>query len=132
MYAPRSCQRPYDLFPNEFGLTVGALEAGLRFSLHLVIEECLRKWSISPPQMAPNSWSYMAAFLGECWGAGIEPSRMPFLACFPLCKGRGGYYLTAHSGFKISGAPSNNKGWKSRFFFINCSRGWGFSTGWTS
>ncbi|RWW56124.1 hypothetical protein BHE74_00037188 [Ensete ventricosum] len=29
---------------------------------------------------------------------------------FRLCKSRGGYYLTAHVGFKVSGAPSNNKG----------------------
>ncbi|THU61034.1 hypothetical protein C4D60_Mb07t19020 [Musa balbisiana] len=82
--------------------------------------------------MAPNSWRYLVVFLGECRAAGIEPSRALFLACFRLCRGRGDYYLAVRSGFKISGAPSNNKGWKSRFFFVSCSRGWGFSTGWTS
>ncbi|CAL9757942.1 unnamed protein product [Musa acuminata subsp. burmannicoides] len=54
--APRPGQRPYDQFPQGFGLTAGALEAGLRFPLHPVIEDCLRKWGISPSQMAPNSW----------------------------------------------------------------------------
>lgn len=30
----------------------------------------------------------------------------------------------------MSGAPSNNKGWKSRFFFVSAFRGWGFSLKW--
>ena len=55
VHAPRLGQWPYDQFPDGFGLTVGALEAGLRFPLHAVIEECLRKWGISSSQMAPNS-----------------------------------------------------------------------------
>ncbi|XP_064965208.1 uncharacterized protein LOC135612629 [Musa acuminata AAA Group] len=130
--APCPGQRPYDQLPQGFGLTVGALEAGLRFPLHPVIEDCLRAWGISPSQMAPNSWRYLVVFLGECRMAGIEPSRALFLSCFRLCRGRGGYHLAARSGFRIGGAPSNNKGRKSRFFFVSCSRGWGFNTGWTS
>ncbi|THU56296.1 hypothetical protein C4D60_Mb11t15780 [Musa balbisiana] len=82
--------------------------------------------------MALNSWHYLVAFLGEYRGVGIEPSRTLFLAYYRLFKGQGGYYLTTRNDFKISGTPSNNKGWKSCFFFISCSRGWGFSTGWTS
>ncbi|RWW79600.1 hypothetical protein BHE74_00012092 [Ensete ventricosum] len=27
----------------------------------------------------------------------------------------GGYYLTARAGFRVSGAPTNNKGWKARY-----------------
>ncbi|CAL9040039.1 unnamed protein product [Musa banksii] len=81
LHAPRPGQRPYDMFPNGFGLTMDALEAGLRFSLHPVVRECLRWWGISPSQIAPNSWRYL---------------------------GRGGHYLTAQRGFRISGAPSNN------------------------
>ncbi|RZS16574.1 hypothetical protein BHM03_00048580 [Ensete ventricosum] len=34
-------QCPYDLYPNGFSVFIDALKAGLRFSLHLVIEECL-------------------------------------------------------------------------------------------
>ncbi|CAD5167225.1 unnamed protein product [Musa acuminata subsp. malaccensis] len=80
--APRPGQRPYDQFPQGFGLTAGALEAGLRFPLHPMIEDYLRKWGISPSHMAPNSWRYLVVFLGECRAAGIEPSRDLFLACF--------------------------------------------------
>ena len=55
LFAPWPGLRSYDQFPQGFGLTVGALEAGLRFSLHPVIEDCLRKWGISSSQMTLNS-----------------------------------------------------------------------------
>ncbi|RWW67678.1 hypothetical protein BHE74_00024857 [Ensete ventricosum] len=90
-------------------ISVDALEVGLRFSLHLLIEECLKWWRISPSQVAPNSWRYLIVFLGECRRAVIIPTRDLFMACFRLCKSRGEYYLTAHVGFRVSGAPSNNK-----------------------
>ncbi|THU70067.1 hypothetical protein C4D60_Mb08t21140 [Musa balbisiana] len=105
LHAPHSGQRPYDSFPNGFRLTTDALEARLRFPLHPVIQECLCWWGISPSQMTPNSWCYLG------WGR---------------------YYLTARSGFRISGAPSNNKGCKARYFFVSCNRGWEFYVGWTS
>ncbi|CAL9756063.1 unnamed protein product, partial [Musa acuminata subsp. burmannicoides] len=105
LHAPRPGQCPHDPFPNGFGLTTDTLEAGLRFPLHSVIQECLHWWGISPSQMMSNSWRYL---------------------------GRGRYYLTARSGFRISGAPSNNNGWKARHFFVSCSRGWEFCVGWTS
>ncbi|RZR80554.1 hypothetical protein BHM03_00006619 [Ensete ventricosum] len=100
-------------------ISVDALEAGLRFPLHSLIEECLKWWRISPSQVAPNSWRYLVMFLGECRGAGIIPTRDLFMACFRLCKNWGGYYLTARVDFRVSGAPSNNKCWKSRYLFVS-------------
>ncbi|RRT34974.1 hypothetical protein B296_00039766 [Ensete ventricosum] len=38
-------QRPYDLYPNGFSVFIDALKAGLRFSLHLVIKECLGEFA---------------------------------------------------------------------------------------
>ncbi|RRT67064.1 hypothetical protein B296_00030774 [Ensete ventricosum] len=108
--APSPEQWPYQPQPSEISISVDALEAGLRFPLHPTIVECLRRWRISPNQMAPNSWRYLIAFLGECRGAGIVPSRTLFFAYFCLCKSQGGYYLTARAGFKVSGALTNNKG----------------------
>ncbi|RZS25349.1 hypothetical protein BHM03_00058538 [Ensete ventricosum] len=90
-------------------ISMDALEAGLRFPLHPIIEECIRWWRISPSQVAPNSWRYLVVFLGECRGAEIIPTRDLFMACFRLCKSRGGYYFTACVSFRVSGAPSNNK-----------------------
>ncbi|CAL9749628.1 unnamed protein product, partial [Musa acuminata subsp. burmannicoides] len=39
-------------------------------------------------------------------------------------------WAASHSSFRVSGAPSNNKGWKSCYFFVSCSQGWGFSLRW--
>ncbi|RWW63804.1 hypothetical protein BHE74_00029013 [Ensete ventricosum] len=95
LHVPRPGQRPYCSDAPGMCISVDALEAGPRFSLHPLIEECLRWWRISPSQVAPNSWRYLVAFLGECRGVGIIPTRDLFMACFRLCKSRGGYYLTA-------------------------------------
>ncbi|RZR98209.1 hypothetical protein BHM03_00027524 [Ensete ventricosum] len=32
---------------------------------------------------------------------------------------QGGYYLTTRGSFRVSGAPSNNKGWKAHHFFVS-------------
>ncbi|RWW36727.1 hypothetical protein BHE74_00058231, partial [Ensete ventricosum] len=119
VYVPRPGQRPYSSDAPDMCISVDALEVDLRFPLHPLIEECLRWWRISPNQVAPNSWRYLVVFLGECRGAGIIPTRDLFMACFHLCKSRGVYYLTARVNFRVSGAPSNNKGWKSHYLFVS-------------
>ncbi|RWW76619.1 hypothetical protein BHE74_00015278 [Ensete ventricosum] len=52
LHAPLPGERPYDVFPSGFSLSIDALEVGLRFPLHLVVEACLEGWQISPSQMA--------------------------------------------------------------------------------
>ncbi|RRT84645.1 hypothetical protein B296_00011508 [Ensete ventricosum] len=131
LHVPQPGQRPYSSDVPGVCISVDALEAGLRFPLHSTIEECLRWWGISPSQVAPNSWRYLVVFLGECQGAGIIPTRNLFMACFRLCKSRSGYYLTARVGFKVSGAPSNNKGWKARYLFVS-GPSWGFRLDWSA
>ncbi|KAJ8510847.1 hypothetical protein OPV22_001281 [Ensete ventricosum] len=131
LYIPEPGQRPYSLDVPGMCISVDALEAGLRFPLHPLIEECLKRWRISPSQVAPNSWRYLVVFLGECRGAGIIPTRDLFMTCFRLCKSRGGYYLTARVGFRVSGAPSSNKGWKSRYLYVS-GLGWGFGFSWSA
>ncbi|THU52136.1 hypothetical protein C4D60_Mb10t00820 [Musa balbisiana] len=120
LLAPESGQRAYDPIPKGFALTLDALEAGLCFPLHPVISSCISWWRISPSQMAPNSWRYLVAFLGECYYANITLTRSIFLSCFHLSKGSGGYYLSARSGFWVSGTPSSNKG------------DWGFGIRWSA
>ncbi|RZR92446.1 hypothetical protein BHM03_00020734 [Ensete ventricosum] len=41
LYVPLLGERPYDAFSSGFNLSTDALEAGLRFSLHPMIEACL-------------------------------------------------------------------------------------------
>ncbi|RWW48196.1 hypothetical protein BHE74_00045746 [Ensete ventricosum] len=54
LYVPLPGERPYDAFPCGFSLSINALEAGLRFSLHPVIEASngggflLPRWASAP------------------------------------------------------------------------------------
>ncbi|RRT77102.1 hypothetical protein B296_00010791 [Ensete ventricosum] len=132
LHGPTPGQHPYHICPEGFNISIDALEAGLRFSLHPVIGECLGWWRISPSQVAPNSWRYLITFLGECRGSGIVPTRDLFLSCFRLCKGQGGYYLTTGVGFRVGGAPSNNKGWKTWFLFVSRRQGCNFGVEWST
>ncbi|THU57638.1 hypothetical protein C4D60_Mb03t05640 [Musa balbisiana] len=105
LVAPDPGQRVYDPIPRGFALTLDALEAGLRLPLHPVIVSCLSLWRISPSQVAPNSWRYLVAFLGECYYANITPTRNLFVSCFRLFKGLGRYFLLARTD---NAAPSLN------------------------
>ncbi|RWW44103.1 hypothetical protein BHE74_00050170 [Ensete ventricosum] len=60
LHVPLLGEHPYDTFSGGFDLSTDALEAGLRFALHPMIEACLEQWRISHSQMAPNSWRYLA------------------------------------------------------------------------
>ncbi|RWW44511.1 hypothetical protein BHE74_00049719 [Ensete ventricosum] len=119
LHVPQPGQRPFSSDAPGMCISMDALEASLRFPLHPLIEECLRWWRISPNQVAPNSWHYLVVFLGECRGAGIIPTWDLFIACFHLCKNRGEYYLIARVSFQVTGASSNNNGWKSRYLFVS-------------
>ncbi|RWW38257.1 hypothetical protein BHE74_00056522, partial [Ensete ventricosum] len=112
-------------------ISVDDLEAGLRFPLHPLIEEYLRWWRVSPSQVAPNLWRYLVVFLGECRGVGIILTRDLLMAYLRLCKSRGGYYLTARVSFRVSGAPSNNKGSKSHYLYFS-GPVWGFRLDWSA
>ncbi|RWW82095.1 hypothetical protein BHE74_00009468, partial [Ensete ventricosum] len=131
LHVPQLGQRPYSLDAPGMCISMDALEAGLQFPLHPLIEECLRWWRISPSQVAPNSWCYLVVFLGEYRGTEIILTRDLFMACFRLFKSRGGYYLTARVSFRVSGVPSNNKGWKSRYLFVS-GLVWGFRLDWST
>ncbi|THU62254.1 hypothetical protein C4D60_Mb01t03200 [Musa balbisiana] len=130
--APEPGQRAYDPIPKGFALTLDALEARIHLPLHPVISSYISWWHIFLSQMAPNSWRYLVAFLGECDYSNITPTGSFFLSCFRLTKGSGGYYLSARPGFRVSKAPSSNKGWKKHFFYVCRSEGWSFGLRWAT
>ncbi|RWW69588.1 hypothetical protein BHE74_00022800 [Ensete ventricosum] len=81
LHVPQLGQRPYSSGAPSMCISVDALEAGLRFPLHPLIEECLRWWRISPNQVAPNSWRYLVVFLGELdWLAHPIGNASPYLS----------------------------------------------------
>ncbi|RZS25356.1 hypothetical protein BHM03_00058542 [Ensete ventricosum] len=95
LHVPQPGQRPYSLDAPGMCLSMDALEVGLWFPLHPLIEECLRWWRVSPSQS------------------------------------RGSYYLIARVDFQVSGAPSNNKGWKSRYLYVS-GPVWVFRLDWSA
>ncbi|RZR73297.1 hypothetical protein BHM03_00022525 [Ensete ventricosum] len=87
LHVPPPRQHLYDTFSSDFGMLIDALEAGLRFPLHPVIEACLVRWQISPSHMVPNSWCYLVAVpLGMLWVKHCPDSRS-FLGLFPPMPG---------------------------------------------
>ncbi|RRT76473.1 hypothetical protein B296_00006356 [Ensete ventricosum] len=62
----------------------------------------------------------------------LQASRSGQRPYHPCPGGQGDYYLTARSGFRVGGSPSNNKGWKARFLFVSRHRGWDFGIEWSA
>ncbi|RRT46480.1 hypothetical protein B296_00032961 [Ensete ventricosum] len=118
--APLPEQRPYNPKSIELSISMDTLEVSLCFPLHPTIVDCLRWWRISSSQVAPNSLCYLVAFLNECRGASLIPSRTLFFTCFHLYKSLGGYYLTARADFKVNGTMQDAQGVK-RQNYCSCS-----------
>ncbi|RRT45596.1 hypothetical protein B296_00020380 [Ensete ventricosum] len=96
LHIPQPGQRPYSLNAPSMCISVDALEAGLQFPLHPLIEECLRWWRVSPSQSgwllphhpgrflshgAPsNNKSWKSRYLyvsGPVWGFRLDWSVHP-------------------------------------------------------
>ncbi|RZS24548.1 hypothetical protein BHM03_00057658, partial [Ensete ventricosum] len=95
-------QRPYSSDDPGMCISVDALEASLRFPRHPLIEECL---SAEEPGLSRPETYLWHVFASVRVGVG--------------------YYLTAQVGFRVSGVPSHNKGWQSRYIFVS-GPVWGF------
>ncbi|RZR96024.1 hypothetical protein BHM03_00024948 [Ensete ventricosum] len=97
--APLPEQHPYNSSSAKLSISVDALEADLRFSFHPIIEKCLGWWRIFSKS---GSGQLMALPNRIPWG-------IPRIGYHPRW-GVEGYYLTARAEFKVSRAPTNNKG----------------------
>ncbi|RWW66765.1 hypothetical protein BHE74_00025854 [Ensete ventricosum] len=56
----------------------------------------------------------------------------PLVAAAFLVQGPSNYYLSPRTGFKIKGAISYGKGWRSHFFFVDKGEDWGFPVVWAA
>ena len=97
---------------------------GLHLSLHPVAQNLLIHLGIAPGQLAPNGWRLlMGAIYFWPQHFGYELSLSEFLWTyrpFPLTNEAGFFGLSARPGKKIIVKyPSNNKGWKNKFFHVS-------------
>lgn len=127
--------------PNEFSLAVSpgeahsfepefitiyedALMAGLRLPLHPLARDFLIYLDIAPGQLAPNGWRHLMGAI-HLWPQrfGYELTLRELLWTFrpiSLHNEVGFFSLQSRQGKKIiTGCPSNNKGWKHRFFQVS-------------
>ncbi|RWV92753.1 hypothetical protein GW17_00044841 [Ensete ventricosum] len=76
-----------------------------------------------PEQRPYNSSSSELSILGRCPGSRSSLPPPPRYRGMPQVVEnffyQGVYYLTARAGFKVSGAPTSNKGWKTRYLFVS-------------
>ncbi|KAB1202611.1 hypothetical protein CJ030_MR8G006118 [Morella rubra] len=96
------------LFPpeGEVGFFNVALHAGARFPLSREVRELLDAFSLAATQLAPNGW------------------RLALVKCE-----EGMYFFKAKGKRAIfHGFPSNNKGWRDKFFFVSRD-GWKYPLG---
>ncbi|RZS01511.1 hypothetical protein BHM03_00031388 [Ensete ventricosum] len=72
LHVPHHGQRPYSLDAPDMCISVDALEAGLWFPLHSLIEECMRWWRISPSQVTPTRGATLSSFWASAEGSGLS------------------------------------------------------------
>ncbi|KZV45253.1 hypothetical protein F511_10030 [Dorcoceras hygrometricum] len=98
------------------------IEMGLRFPIPRFIAAFCHHISLSPSQLAPNSYSFLLALavLLSYHGLPLIPYVLMQLVQIKRL-GPGKFYLS-HKGDHsfIKGNPSSHKGWMSRFFYAKC------------
>lgn len=101
-----------------------AFHAGLRFPMHPFIRRMLNFYGICSAQLSPNAWRNIISVLVIWRFSRHHLSLNEFRCLYTLLKGpgleSGWLFFKARPGRSIlKGAPSNVKGWKTRFFFVS-------------
>ena len=112
-----------------------SFELGLRFPLHPFFREVLGFLNLFVPELYPNAWGCMVAFLILCKVLAVPPTLTAFRYIFRarLCNsqlhGCGWITFTHRRGLKIvHGLPDNQKGYRTKFAYLYNSRGWNIKT----
>ncbi|KZV54206.1 hypothetical protein F511_13839 [Dorcoceras hygrometricum] len=119
---PHPDERAHRPPPGFHTFYMNQIEMGLRFPIPRFIAAFCRHISLSPSQLAPNSYSFLLALavLLSYHGLPLIPYVLMQLVQIKRL-GPGKFYLS-HKGDHsfIKGNPSSHKGWMSRFFFVKC------------
>ncbi|KAJ8431187.1 hypothetical protein Cgig2_010219 [Carnegiea gigantea] len=92
-----------------------ALNYGLRFPLHLVIEEILNKYKLVPVQVVPTSWHNICFFIATCKLRGLTYSARAFSLVHAIQRAPketeelGCYYFNNRPGF-MTAVEKKSKG----------------------
>ncbi|KZV25202.1 hypothetical protein F511_21920 [Dorcoceras hygrometricum] len=119
---PHPDERAHRPPPGFHTFYMNQIEMGLWFPIPRFIAAFCHHISLSPSQLAPNSYSFLLALavLLSYHGLPLIPYVLMQLVQIKRL-GPGKFYLS-HKGDHsfIKGNPSSHKGWMSRFFYAKC------------
>ncbi|KAK2999054.1 hypothetical protein RJ639_024265 [Escallonia herrerae] len=131
-------QEPANYGTNlETSVYEGQIRSGYRVPMHPFAVALFNHYKMAPGQLVPNGWRKLVGLIYLVQTSGYLVTVDDFLrlyleVCFikSVAKGDGWYYI--HNRIRvIKGGPKSNKGWHSRYFFIQRPSGkWEFPRKW--
>ncbi|KAK3024806.1 hypothetical protein RJ639_044116 [Escallonia herrerae] len=131
-------QEPANYGTNlETSVYEGQIRYGYRDPIHPFAVAFFNHYKIAPGQLVPNEWRKLVGLIYLVQTSGYLVTVEDFMrlyleVCFikSVAKGDGWYYI--HNRIRvIKGGPKSNKGWHSRYFFIQRPSGkWEFPRKW--
>ncbi|KAK2975384.1 hypothetical protein RJ640_012395 [Escallonia rubra] len=115
----------------------GQIRSGYRIPMHPFVVTLFNCYKMAPGQLVPNGWRKLVGLIYLMQTSGYPVTVHDFLrlyleVCFikNVAKSVGWYYI--HNRVRvIKGGPKSNKGWHSRYFFIQRpSSKWEFPRKW--
>ncbi|KAK2970096.1 hypothetical protein RJ640_018416 [Escallonia rubra] len=115
----------------------GQIKSGYRIPMHPFAVAFFNHYKMAPGQLVPNGWRKLVGLIYLVQTSGYPVMVHDFMrlyleVCFVknLAKCVGWYYI--HNRIRvIKGGPKSNKGWHSRYFFIQWPSGkWEFPRKW--
>ncbi|KAK2976543.1 hypothetical protein RJ640_023781 [Escallonia rubra] len=115
----------------------GQIRSGYRIPMHPFAVAFFNHYKMAPGQLVPNGWRKLVGLIYLVQTSGYPVTVHDFMrlyleVCFVknVAKCVGWYYI--HNLIRvIRGGPKSNKGWHSRYFFIQRPRGkWEFPRKW--
>ncbi|KAK3025699.1 hypothetical protein RJ639_041704 [Escallonia herrerae] len=127
-------QEPANYGTNlETSVYEGQIRSGYRVPMHPFAVAFFNHYKMAPSQLVPNGWRKLVGLIYLVQTSGYPVTVDDFMrlyleVCFikSVAKGDGWYYI--HNQIRvIKGGPKSNKGWHSRYFFIQRPSGkWEF------
>ncbi|KAK2985857.1 hypothetical protein RJ640_018723 [Escallonia rubra] len=115
----------------------GQIKSGYRIPMHPLAVAFFNHYKMAPGQLVPNGWRKLVGLIYLVQTSGYPVTVHDFMrlyleVCFVknVAKCVGWYYI--HNRIRvIKGGPKSNKGWHSRYFFIQRPSGkWEFPRKW--
>ncbi|KAK2998461.1 hypothetical protein RJ639_024205 [Escallonia herrerae] len=131
-------QEPANYGTNlETSVYEGQIRSGYRVPMHPFAVAFFNHYKMAPGQLVPNGWRKLVGLIYLVQTSGYPVTveyfmRLYLEVCFikSVAKGDGWYYIRNRIRV-IKGGPKSNKGWHSRYFFIQRPSGkWEFPRKW--